>query len=291
MKAHIKEPCNADWNAMKIVHSGRFCDHCSKNVIDFTRMQREDILQYLLARPDERVCGRVLRSQLDFSDSDYLTVIRKLPQQPGLANHAFYILALSALTLSGCGSSPERPAQETAIRQTDSDGPDLTEPVNAADSLCTGEGSVVVPPPVVGEIPWEHSIAGGISFPEPVEVMPVVAGDSIAVPVPDSAIYTHPQQMPEFPGGISGMQQWLRDHVKYPRREKRKKIQGIVYASFIVNEYGQLSDIRIERGVEGAPGFDTNVQNALRTMPRWYPGRQYNRAVKTRFYLPVEFAL
>lgn len=289
MKARIKEPCDADWNAMKIVHSGRFCDHCSKNVIDFTRMQREDILQYLMARPDERVCGRVLRSQLDFSDTDYLTVIRNLPQNPGLANHAFYILAVSALVLSGCGSPAQKTVQKADTEQT---VPEIQETPVAPDSLCTGEASEVLPPlpPDIGEIPWEHSIAGGISFPEPAG-MPVATADSVPLSLPDSAVYTYPQQMPEFPGGISAMQQWLHDHVKYPRREKRKKIQGIVYASFIVNESGQLSDIRIERGVEGAPGFDTNVQNALRAMPLWQPGRQHNKAVKTRFYLPVEFAL
>ncbi len=289
MKARIKEPCNADWNAMKIVHSGRFCDHCSKNVIDFTRMQREDILQYLMARPDERVCGRVLRSQLDFSDTDYLTVIRKLPQNPALANNAFYILAVSALVLSGCGSPAQKTVQKADTEQT---VPEIQETPVAPDSLRTGEASEVLPPlpPDIGEIPWEHSVAGGISFPDPVEVTPYPDSSRAAVSI-DSAIYNYPQQMPEFPGGISAMQQWLQDHVKYPRREKRKKIQGIVYASFIVNESGQISDIRIERGVEGAPGFDTNVQNALKTMPRWYPGRQHNIAVKTRFYLPVEFAL
>lgn len=289
MKARIHEPCDADWNAMKIVHSGRFCDHCTKNVIDFTRMQREDILQYLLARPDERVCGRVLRSQLDFSDTDYLTVIRKLPQNPALANNAFYILAVSALVLSGCGSPVQKNVQKADTEQVMEDPQKISGP---ADSICTGSGSEILPPapPPVGVVSWEHSIAGGISLPEPVEVVRYPDSNRVHVS-PDSAVYNYPQQMPEFPGGISAMQQWLHDHLKYPRREKRKKIQGIVYASFIVNESGQLSDIRIERGIENAPEFDTNVQNALRAMPRWYPGRQNNKSVKTRFYLPVEFAL
>jgi len=289
MKARIHEPCDADWNAMKIVHSGRFCDHCTKNVIDFTRMQREDILQYLMARPYERVCGRVLRSQLDFSDTDYLTVIRKLPQNPALANNAFYILAVCSLVLSGCGSPAQKTAQKAGTEQT---VPGIQETPATPDSLCTGEASEVQPPlsADIGEIPWEHSIAGDISLSRVEEVAPYPDSSRTAVII-DSAIYNYPQQMPEFPGGITAMQQWLKDNLSYPRREKRKRIEGIVYTSFIVDEQGILSDIRIERSVEGAPGFDTNVQKALSKMPLWHCGRQNGMPVKTRFYLPVEFML
>lgn len=285
MKARINEPCNADWNAMKIVHSGRFCDHCSKTVVDFSGMKREEILQYLLARPNERVCGRIMRSQLDFSDTDYLTVIRNLPQHPGLGNHAFYILALSALTLCGCGNKTKQNVQKTATEQIS------TEPQQtpaAPDSSISDSATEPIPPlpPEIGEIPWDFSIAGGISIPDPVTPDSMYTHTST-----DSAIYNYPQQMPEFPGGIGAMQQWLKENLKYPRREKRKKIEGIVYTSFIVDERGILSDIRIERSVENAPGFDTIVENALHKMPRWSCGRQHGIPVKTRFYLPVEFAL
>ena len=51
----IKTPCHASWNDMKIGCISRHCEQCNKAVIDFTRMDRTDIIQHLLNNSDKIV--------------------------------------------------------------------------------------------------------------------------------------------------------------------------------------------------------------------------------------------
>lgn len=44
MKIKIKEPCDADWNKMKIGVQSRHYELCVKNVMDFTQMTRQEII-------------------------------------------------------------------------------------------------------------------------------------------------------------------------------------------------------------------------------------------------------
>ena len=75
---NIKNPCTENWNEMKIALSSRFCDNCQKNVIDFTDKSRVEILEYLISNKSESVCGRIYRSQLDFSNTDLFVTIQSL---------------------------------------------------------------------------------------------------------------------------------------------------------------------------------------------------------------------
>ncbi len=91
MKARIDNPCSEDWNKMKIGLHSRFCDKCEKNVMDFTNKSRQEILEYLLTNYDKRVCGRIYRSQLDFSDTDFLVTIKAISRKNKNPNLAFYL--------------------------------------------------------------------------------------------------------------------------------------------------------------------------------------------------------
>lgn len=75
----IKEPCNQDWNNMTILDKSKFCDKCQKNVIDFTRYDRRQILNFL--NDNEKVCGRLEKTQLKenfLSDNNKNSSIPKL---------------------------------------------------------------------------------------------------------------------------------------------------------------------------------------------------------------------
>ncbi|MEM7040370.1 MAG: carboxypeptidase-like regulatory domain-containing protein [Bacteroidota bacterium] len=59
----IPEPCHEDWNEMTPVEQGRFCDSCSKCVIDLTGKSRAQIHDIYLENQGE-VCGRMQLSQM-----------------------------------------------------------------------------------------------------------------------------------------------------------------------------------------------------------------------------------
>ena len=61
----IHEPCNQGWDAMPETEQGRFCDSCSKTVVDFTSMSDAQLINYFLEQKNRQVCGRVMTDQLD----------------------------------------------------------------------------------------------------------------------------------------------------------------------------------------------------------------------------------
>lgn len=67
MKAYrlkIENPCEEDWKKMASVDGGKFCSHCSKNVIDFTNLSDTEILR-IMRNASDQVCGRLREDQQD----------------------------------------------------------------------------------------------------------------------------------------------------------------------------------------------------------------------------------
>lgn len=58
LKLSIPKPCHENWDKMSGADKGRFCDVCSKTVIDFTQMKTDEIITYI-SKSSETVCGRV----------------------------------------------------------------------------------------------------------------------------------------------------------------------------------------------------------------------------------------
>lgn len=60
---NIPQPCHQSWQQMDSRDTGRHCTHCSKTVVDFTKMIGDDIIAYLSGTGN--VCGRFSQPQLD----------------------------------------------------------------------------------------------------------------------------------------------------------------------------------------------------------------------------------
>jgi len=65
VKYSIEEPCHEDWGKMKPEAKGRFCESCSKTVVDFSSMSDFSIVNYMTGKKDESVCGRFRPEQMD----------------------------------------------------------------------------------------------------------------------------------------------------------------------------------------------------------------------------------
>lgn len=94
------------------------------------------------------------------------------------------------------------------------------------------------------------------------------------------------EQMPTFPGGESAFFQYLRKEIKYPLVEGIR-INGSVYTSFIVESDGSISNAKIIKGIH--PLFDAEALRVINSMPKWMPGYQSGKAVRTQYSLPIQF--
>ena len=69
VKYTIEEPCHEDWAKMKPEAKGRFCEACSKIVVDFSSMSDFSIVNYMTGKKNESVCGRFRPDQMEKNHS------------------------------------------------------------------------------------------------------------------------------------------------------------------------------------------------------------------------------
>ena len=101
--------------------------------------------------------------------------------------------------------------------------------------------------------------------------------------------YTAVEQMPQFPGGMKALMEYISTNLRYPEDAKQQKTEGRVIARFTVKKDGSIGDVNIVRGV--SPSLDAEAVRVLSDMPRWEPGMQNGKAVATLYTVPVMFKL
>ena len=105
----------------------------------------------------------------------------------------------------------------------------------------------------------------------------------------NQSIFDSVEQMPEFPGGMSALIDFLSSNIKYPEDAHKAGISGRVTTRFVINEDGSVSDVVIVRSAN--PLLDAEAIRVVSSMPNWTPGKVNGKAVKCRFTLPVTFRL
>lgn len=125
----------------------------------------------------------------------------------------------------------------------------------------------------------------GQNKPEPVRSKPLYKPQ----PVNRNSVYDVVEQMPSFPGGISGLRTYLNQNIRYPAEAQENCVQGRVVVSFVVEKDGHISDVTVLRSVD--PSLDKEAVRVIRNMPRWTPGKQGGEPVRVRYNVPVSFRL
>ena len=102
-------------------------------------------------------------------------------------------------------------------------------------------------------------------------------------------VYDVVEQMPEFPGGMPAMIEFLLTNLKYPEDAIKQKVEGKVMVMFVVETDGSISNVRVARKV--FPSLDAEALRVAKTMPKWKPGREKGRLVRVNYTLPVVFTV
>ena len=109
--------------------------------------------------------------------------------------------------------------------------------------------------------------------------------------VVDHHVYVSVEQMPELPGGggQTAIVAAIQRAVKYPALALHNGVEGKVYASFTVNAKGEIVDLKIVKGL-GA-GLDEETLRAIKSLPKFIPGKQNGREVSVSFTVPVTYRI
>lgn len=94
-----------------------------------------------------------------------------------------------------------------------------------------------------------------------------------------------------FPGGMEKLPPYLRDNLHYPEIAIQLGLEGRCFLKFVVSKVGDISDVKVVRGVEDCPECDKEAVRVVKNMPLWTPGKINGRPVKSEFNLPITFKL
>ena len=88
---------------------------------------------------------------------------------------------------------------------------------------------------------------------------------------------------PEFPGGLDKLNAFVNE--SYLKAGYASEIKGKVYAIFVIEKDGSLSDVKILRRVD--PPKAAALIQILKSLPKWNPGKQNGKVVRVLYSLPL----
>ena len=97
------------------------------------------------------------------------------------------------------------------------------------------------------------------------------------------------EQLPEYPGGMVEFVKWLTATLKYPDDALRRRMQGKVMISFIVEKDGTLTGLKVIKSAGKI--FDDEALRVARLMPQWKPGKADGKPCRSMIAIPIVFEL
>lgn len=267
----IPEPCHEDWNKMIPNEKGRFCESCSKTVVDFTEMLPDDIKNYFLENRGKSICGRIKQSQLD-------SIIINIPRSVLYSQtnyHHFFLLALFAVmgtTLFSCADKNgnkqkidkiEIVEDYKALNKSNKKGIEKNKEIKS--TVKKTKRPIHKASCSVGEI-----------------IMPEEIKDNSSKEIEDDTIYSGVAAInvkPDFQGGVNKFYSFITQNYKLP--QKVKNLNGEMRATFVIEKDGSLSTVTLIKDL----GFGTGeeLKRVLLSSPEWYPGEQNGKRIRERF--------
>lgn len=123
-------------------------------------------------------------------------------------------------------------------------------------------------------------------FREPDESGRRVRDDSSVVPYSDCDV------KPAFLGSTDPsafLTKWVYVYLRYPEEAVRNGIQGRVLVSFVLDEKGRMTDVRVIRGVDEL--LDAEAVRVVSASPDWRPARVRGKKVKCEISVYIDFKL
>lgn len=98
------------------------------------------------------------------------------------------------------------------------------------------------------------------------------------------------EEMPEYPGGMSAMMNFIMDNIKYPEDAKKAGKEGRVVCSFIIDKEGKVTEPHVVQS-SGTQSLDDEAVRLVSLMPDWKPGKDNGEPVNVLYTIPVLFKL
>ena len=113
-----------------------------------------------------------------------------------------------------------------------------------------------------------------------------------------SEVHDKVEVMPEYPGGMESMMNFMKSNMKYPEIAQENGATGKVIISFVVEKDGKVSEVKAaefkadgEVSDECKKAFIAEAERVVASMPNWKPGQHEGENVRVKYTMPFTFRL
>ncbi|AEV32244.1 hypothetical protein Oweho_1239 [Owenweeksia hongkongensis DSM 17368] len=135
-KLSINNPCHQNFDGFKPTNAGGFCNSCQKEVIDFSKMSKPDIIGYF-KNPKKETCGRLTQNQL----KEEYSHIPILKSESNFLAHGAGLVGVSILSILPFSSTQaQQPDVSTTLQIENGEGSkvDVPNKIDQIDNLLSG---------------------------------------------------------------------------------------------------------------------------------------------------------
>ena len=93
----------------------------------------------------------------------------------------------------------------------------------------------------------------------------------------------------EFPGGEEALSKFLKNEISYPNIDRRNNVQGVVLVNFIIDQKGNVTNIKVLGGPSGS--LIAEAVRVIKLSSPWKPQLQCGLLVPAVFTIPINFHL
>ena len=272
----IPSPCNENWDTMLPEEKGRFCQLCTKTVIDFTDYSEEEINAYFSKNKESKTCGRFKKEQLSEIQINIPKTI--IYQQTSFRNVFMLALFISmGTTLFSCKDHDDKlhPVDKIVLVEdslSNSNDSVLSTSVNKKEDHSTK--IIHKPAPallgVVEVQPKEKEFLMGDVIPETVDAHPDKVYSLYEV-----------EKKPQFPGGETKFNHFIIENLSLTEYIEPE----LILFQFVITTEGKLEDAKIIKGKNNE--VNDKIIKMLQNSPLWTPAELNGEKVKVKMTYPI----
>ena len=294
----IPKPCHEDWSKMTPNEKGRFCQSCSKTVVDFTKMNVNEIQDYIHNNKDKRICGHIKQSQLDSINLQIpSTVFKNIYDFQKL----FLLTLLLAMgtTLLTCSDKNGNKKQieniEIIEKTIDSSYLHQSQSIDTIEKIKSIDNNTIKRSNRVNEqIPSVPNIMGDmVAIDGIIEVTTHIDKEPYA--------YNYVDEKPKFfetPTTLTKIEEkeffhqkistLIHNNFKIEHNELGLKGKQRIYCQFEISKVGLIENLKIRAP---HPAYESEVNRVFELFPKFIPAKYKGENVSVIFSLPIVFVI
>lgn len=102
-------------------------------------------------------------------------------------------------------------------------------------------------------------------------------------------VFKGAEVMPEYPGGMESLMNYMIGSIKYPETAEADGLEGKVFVQFVIAPDGKVGQVEVVKSVRD--DLDSEAVRVISEMPDWTPGKQDGKNVSVQMVLPIAYNL